>query len=182
MSAFSRARVSTLPVLELEAERFDAWNKAHQESFRAMDALQNDAAGDEQVEGIREADAAAVAVIGEKVVSGLAENTAEGDPIDQALREDHVRDLVGRRHVEDPQGEPLSTIDRLHERIPVDGGTASVALVPKTQVDLEGPTKEEVDAATEEQTAWEPPPQELVGMTDEQIEAEIARQEAEAKG
>lgn len=160
LSAFSRSRVSQLPVLEIEAARFEHWNQAHQAGIRAQDELQSGAAAVEEVTEVREADEAAAKTIGEKVVSGLAENTKEGDPIDKALREDHVRDMVGRRHVEDPQGEPKSLLERLHERIPADA-PASVKMVGKTDVDSEGPTKEEVEAAEEEQAAWVPPEEEI---------------------
>jgi len=151
LSAFSRARVSQLPELELEAKRFDAWNKMHQTSFRMVDDFREEA--EEEVVAIREAMIEGVKKVGEKVVAGLAENTKEGDPVDLPLRLDHVRDMVGRRHIEDPQGEPKSTLDRLHERIPTKAN-ASEKLVMKTSVDGEGPTAEEVEAAEEEQAAW----------------------------
>lgn len=159
LSAFSRARVSQLPELELEAARFDEWNKAHQKGVRDADELHSKNTDDAEggaVAAIREQAGKDVMTIGEKVVAGLAENTPEGQPIDKPLRLDHVRDMVGRRHVEDPQGEPKSTLDRLHDRIPT-AAAASEALVDKTDVDSEGPTKEEVDAATEEQKSWAPP-------------------------
>jgi len=176
LSAFSRARVSQLPVLELEGKRFEEWNQAHQAGIRAQDEMHSTTVSEETITEVREADQAAVLTIGEKVVAGLSENTAEGDPVDKQLREDHVRDMVGRRHVVDPQGEPQSILDRLHDRIPT-GSPASVALVAKTDVDSEGPTKEEVDAAEEEQAPWVPPEDapELRAMTDEQLEAAIAR-------
>jgi hypothetical protein len=157
LSAFSRARVSLLPESELEAKRFEEWNKAHQKSFRDVDELHDDLASDKKLEAIRKASDKGVKAIGEKVVAGLQENV-EGteDSIDQQMREDHVRDMVGRRHVSDPQGEPLSILERLHERVPT-GGTASEALIAKTDVTGPGPTKEEVDAAQAEQQPWAPP-------------------------
>jgi len=151
LSAFSRARVSQLPELELEAKRFDAWNKMHQTSFRMVDDFREEA--EEEVVAIREAMIEGVKKVGEKVVAGLAENTKEGDPVDLPLRLDHVRDMVGRRHIEDPQGEPKSTLERLHERIPTKA-PASENMAHKVSVDGEGPTAEEVEAAEEEQAAW----------------------------
>jgi hypothetical protein len=177
LSAFSRARVSMLPEMELEAERFEKWNKQHQESFRALDDLHSSEEAEDDIVEVREAMLEGVKTIGEKVVEGLAENTAEGDPVDLPLRLDHVRDLVGRRTVEDPQGEPKSTLERLHERIP-EGAPASEAIVYKTGVEGEGPTKEEVEAAEEEQVAWTDDPS---AMSDEQLDAEIAKAEAAAK-
>jgi hypothetical protein len=144
--------VSQLPELELEAKRFDAWNKMHQTSFRMVDDFREEA--EEDVVAIREQMIEGVKKIGEKVVAGLAENTKEGDPVDLPLRLDHVRDLVGRRHVEDPQGKPKSTLERLRDRIPTKG-TASEKLVKKTSVEGEGPTKAEVEAAEEEQLPWD---------------------------
>lgn len=169
LSAFSRARVSTLPELELEAARFDEWNKLHQKSFRDLDDLHSSEEAEEKIVEVREATLEDVKTIGEKVVAGLEENTAEGDPIDLPLRLDHTRDLVGRRYVEDPQGEPKSTLERLHDRIPTEA-TASEVLVYKTAVDGDGPTKEEVDAAEEEQKSWDP----VGSLTDEELDAAIA--------
>jgi len=163
LSAFSRARVSQLEVLELEAARFEHWNAAHQAGIRAQDDLQSGAAAEEEIIAIREADEKAVKTIGEKVVAGLPENTEEGEPIDRPLREDHVRDMVGRRHVVDPQGPPKSTLERLHDRIPT-GMSASVKMVEKTDVDSEGPTKEEVEAAEKEQEPWVPPEKEEIPL------------------
>jgi hypothetical protein len=151
LSAFSRARVSQLPEMELEAKRFDDWNKMHQGTTRAVDDFREKA--EEDVEKIRETMLEDVAVIGEKVVAGLQENTPEGEPVDLPLRLDHVADMVGRRHVEDPQGEPKSTLERLHDRIPTEA-PASEVIVHKTDVETEGPTKEEMDAAYEEQEPW----------------------------
>jgi len=160
LSAFARARVSLLPESELEVERFVEWNAAHQKGFRDMDDLHTSLEG--KVEAIREASAAAVQVIGEKVVAGLQENVEDtDDSIDQQMREDHVRDMVGRRHVVDPQGEPMSIMDRLHGRVPNDV-PHSVPLIAKTDVEGPGPTKEEMEAAYEEQEPWVLPSEEVV--------------------
>jgi hypothetical protein len=177
LSAFSRARVSQLPELELEAERFEKWNKTHQESFRALDELHSGEGTDEKVQAVREAMGRAVITIGEKVVAGLQENTKEGDPVDLPLRLDHVRDLVGRRSVEDPQGEPKTTLERLHERIPTEA-PASETIVYKTDVASDGPTREEMEAAYEEQAPWtpegeEPPPSEMPPEHSPEQEAQL---------
>jgi colicin import membrane protein len=146
--------------MELEAKRFEEWNAAHQKSFRDIDDLHEGLSSDKRLTAIRKAAEKGVQAIGEKVVAGLQENV-EGteDSIDQQMREDHVRDMVGRRHVVDPQGEPLSIIERLHGRVPDEGtaAEASVALIAKTDVAGLGPTKEEVDAAQAEQEPWAPP-------------------------
>jgi len=157
LSAFSRARVSLLPEMELEAKRFEEWNAAHQKSFRDLDDIHDGLSSDKRLDAIRKAAEKGNKAIGEKVVAGLQENV-EGteDSIDQKMREDHVRDMVGRRHVVEPQGEPQSITERLHERIPT-GATASEALIKKTDVLGLGPTKEEVDAAQAEQEPWAPP-------------------------
>jgi hypothetical protein len=138
--------------MELEAKRFEEWNKAHQKNFRDMDELHDELTSEDELVEIREAMLEGVKEIGEKVVAGLSENTEPGEAIDLPLRTDHVRDLVGRRHVEDPQGKPKTTLERLHERIPT--STESEKLANKTQVTQPGPTKAEMDAAEEEQTAW----------------------------
>jgi hypothetical protein len=157
LSAFSRMRVSMLPEMELEAKRFEEWNEAHQKGFRDADALHDELTSDKKLEAIRKASEKGVKTIGEKVVAGLQENVEDTeDSIDQKMREDHVRDMVGRRHVVDPQGEPLSITERLHGRVP-DSGTASEAMIAFTDVEGEGPTKEMVDAAQAEQQPWAPP-------------------------
>jgi len=166
LSAFSRSRVSQLPEMELEAKRFEDWNKMHQGVTRTVDDFRQDA--EEAVEEIRATMLEDVAVIGEKVVAGLQENTPEGEPIDLPLRLDHVADMVGRRHVEDPQGEPKSTLERLHDRIPT-SAPASEVIVHKTDVVSDGPTKEEMDAAYEEQEPWveEPAPDQSLPEAEE---------------
>jgi hypothetical protein len=152
LSAFSRARVSQLPEMELEVERFVEWNRVHQQSFRDLDELHSKSTEEERLQRIRDTAAENVKVIGEKVVAGLQENIGENETIDMPLRIDHVRDMVGRRHVVDPQGEPKSMMDKLHDRIPT--GSMSERLVPKTDVVGLGPTKEEVEAAEVEQQPW----------------------------
>ena len=169
LSAFSRARVSNLPVLELEAARFDKWNKAQNDSRQALDRLQNGEEFDAAVEEVREADGEAVIAIGEKVVAGMEADEAERD---MPLREDHLADMVGRRHVEEPQGEPKSTLERLHDRIPTET-TASKVVLHKLVVDGEGPTKEEMDAAYEEQEPWSPEGREVTDDPDEAPDDEL---------
>ncbi len=172
-----------LEEMEMEAERFAAWNERHQGGVRLQDNTYNghligaegqpelpnppDEVPPETMEEIR---LRCVKKIGDKVVAGLEENTAEGDPIDLPLRLDHVRDMVGRRNIEDPQGEPKDILDRLHERVP-ESAPASEAIVHKTGVEGPGPTQEEMDAAAEEQTSWTDDP---TAMTDEQLADAIA--------
>ena len=169
LSAFSRARVSMLPEMELEVKRFEEWNAAHQKSVRDLDKMHDDETADDRLQEIRDAASEAVKVIGEKVVAGLQENTPEGEPYDKQLREDHVRDMVGRRHVVDPQGEPESMMDKLHARIPT--STKSERLVGKTAVDGEGPTKKDVEAAEAEQQPWVSPDEEVPPPASEPGEA-----------
>jgi hypothetical protein len=164
--------------MELEAARFEEWNKQHQKSFRDLDDLHSSEDAEEAIVEVREAMLEGVKEIGEKVVAGLAENTKEGDSIDLPLRIDHTRDLVGRRHVSDPQGEPKSTLERLHERIPT-GATESEKLVNKTAVTRPGPTKEEMDAAEEEQLPWTT---EEEAETEEEVELPAAGQGAGVQG
>jgi hypothetical protein len=145
--------------MELEVERFVEWNRVHQQSFRDLDELHSKSTEEERLQRIRDTAAENVKVIGEKVVAGLQENIGENETIDMPLRIDHVRDMVGRRHVVDPQGEPKSMMDKLHDRIPT--GSMSERLVPKTDVVGLGPTKEEVEAAEVEQQPWVNPDEEV---------------------
>jgi hypothetical protein len=131
--------------------------------------------GNPKVERVRKLMQEACQKIGEKVVAGLQENTPEGEPIDLPLRIDHALDMVGRRHIADPQGEPKDIFERLDERVPDESkGSATIVIVHKTDVVSDGPTKEEMDAAYEEQEGWE----DFSGLTDEQLDAEIERAKA----
>lgn len=139
LASFNRMRRSKKGVNVAEAERFKIDNEARNEGRRLKREVRN--ANLSRKEELRDLEHDANQNFAEKAIAGT-----ETEVIDEPLRRDHAAEIAGR-NIEGVQT-PMDPVDRVIDRIP--DSTANEELVGKTQVNMPGPSLEDVNAARRE--------------------------------